>query len=270
MLTRKAPRTVALTLAAILALGSTACSGDGSGDEAEAAGSDASGVPVDGPELDSDKAADDKGDEGAADSDSAYDSDLEILGVGLQASTAAARFTVDGDTLRLHFTEGSVEDPSAHITCSAASQLLDSAHRAVVVFPDGEMDCSTVEDAAGAGGAEAAGGSGAGSATLTIGDHSWEFESVVCGFGEEEIGAEGAEFALQASSGSAMVYAAVDADHTYIEFNDSSPADPALAEFITAIEPTIEIDGTSIYAPASFRTYEDETLHHGALSATCP
>lgn len=265
MLTKKRQFNVALTITAILALSSTACSSDSTGEDVGAVGPAPSSESNAAPNPDSDTAA---GDDGSGESEpgSVYGSDLEVLGAGLQAGTNAESFTVDGNTIRLHFTEGSVEDPMAHISCSAATQLLDAEHQAILVFPDGEKDCSD-GNAAPASGSEVE----VGTASLTIGDHSWEFDQVTCGFGEEETGVEGSEFNLVASNGSAVVYAAIDLDNTYIEFNDSASSDPALAEFITQSDPTIEINGKDISADASFTTYEDyDTVHAGSLSATCP
>ena len=261
MLPKKRQFNLALTIAAILALSSTACSSDSTGEEQEAAASGA----TDSRNADSDTAARDGDDPGESPSDSNYGSDLEVLGAGLQAGTGAESFDVDGNTIRLHFAEGSVDDPMAHVSCSAATQLLDAEHQAILVFPDGEKDCSS-EDAA-----APAADSGAGTASLTIGDQSWEFAQVACAFGEEETGVEGSEFNMVASDGSAVVYAAIDLDNTYIEFNDRAASDPALAEFISNDDTTITINGKAISAEASFTTYEDyDTIHQGTLSATCP
>lgn len=210
----------------------------------------------------------DQADAPADEDSSIYSGELETLGTALKAGTGADSFSVDGTTVRLHFSEGSREDVSAHINCSAAGSVVDEGHTVILVYPDGERDCSP-EDSAGE--AEVADGSGAATASLTIGDHSWEFGQVVCAFGEEETGVEGSEFNLRASDGSTMVYAAIDPGYTYIEFNDSAAADPGLSEFITDVDPTIEITGQEIYADASFVTYEDwDTVQTGNLTATCP
>ncbi|MCK0114202.1 hypothetical protein MWU75_18850 [Ornithinimicrobium sp. F0845] len=255
-----------IALTAGLTLTITACSGDTPGTEpAEAQPEPAAAAEEN--ESDVDSGDVDSGDEDSGDEDSVYGGDLDTLGTALQAGTGADSFSVDGTTVRLHFGVGSVEDPSAHINCSAAGHLLEDGHQAVMVYPDGEKNCSA-EDSAGSPGD---GANGVGSASLTIGDSSWEFSQLVCAFGEEETGVEGSEFNLLASDGSATVYAAIDPGYTYIEFTEPAAADPSLSELITGIEPTIEISGKNIYADASFITYEDtDTLHVGALKATCP
>lgn len=266
MLTKNRRFGVVVAFAALLTLSTTACSGDTPGTEPAAADPEpADAAAEDEPDTDVAEPDTDAGEDGV------YGGDLDTFGVALQAGTGADSFSVEGTTIRLHFGEGSVEDPSAHINCSAADQLLEDGHQAVMVYPDGEKNCGA-EDAAGSGsGLDAADGAGSGSASLTIGDNSWEFTQVVCAFGEEETGVEGSEFNLVASNGSATVYAAIDPGHTYIEFNEPAAADPSLSEFITGIEPTIEIDEKNVYASASFITYEDtDTFHVGALQATCP
>ena len=59
---------------------------------------------------------------------------------------------------------------------------------------------------------------GGGSARLVVGDQSWEFARVLCAFGEEQIGAEGAEFVLSSLQDGLQLY--VLADKTSKHLND--------------------------------------------------
>lgn len=247
---------------ALLLLGSAACSSDSPDTEPAAESDTATAEAPEGPDSNAGASAEE------ADSSSVYGGDLDVLGTALQSATGASGFTVDDSTLHLRFSEGSVEDPSASVNCLVAHEMQDEGHGVVLEYPDGTKDCATDEAVAFA---EDLGESSVGTASLSIGDLSWEFTHVVCAFGEDEIGIEGAEFNMIAGNGSASVYAAIDPGHTYIEFADPTAADATQREFITLIEPTIEIDGKNIYAPASFATYEDpDTLLMGALTATCP
>lgn len=120
---------VLIALAGALTLTTTACSGDEPGTEPAAAESEpAAVVAVDEPDEDGDQ-------------DSPYGGELDALGEALRAGTGADTFSVDGTTVRLHFAEGSVDDPTAHVNCSAAGHLLDDGHHAVLVYPDGEKVC---------------------------------------------------------------------------------------------------------------------------------
>lgn len=53
---------------------------------------------------------------------------------------------------------------------------------------------------------------GGGSATLTVGDQTWTFDSVLCAFGEEQTGQEGAEFNLSAIQNGLQLYASISTD----------------------------------------------------------
>lgn len=92
----------------------------------------------------------DQADAPADEDSSIYSGELETLGTALKAGTRADSFSVDGTTVRLHFSEGSHEDVSAAINCSAADSVVDEGHTVILVYPDGERDCSAEDSAGGA------------------------------------------------------------------------------------------------------------------------
>lgn len=216
----------------------------------------------------------DQADAPADEDSSIYSGELETLGTALKAGTGADSFSVDGTTVRLHFSEGSREDVSAHINCSAAGSVVDDGHTVILVYPDGERDCSP-EDSAGE--AEVADGSGAATASLTIGDHSWEFGQVVCAFGEEETGVEGAVVNFSARNGSLSLYLAAEADGNYIELSDLDDLENGVNHTtmgVGAPNPVIEVVDRSISSEAGFYSYDDTGGEvgpvDGTVTATCP
>lgn len=90
-----------------------------------------------------------------------------------------------------------------------------------------------------------AGGSG-GTARITIGDETWEFEQVNCGFGEEETGVEGAVFNMAASKDRISLYAADEPDRAYLELADLDTADDGGLNWTTVGDPVFEVDGRQL------------------------
>lgn len=74
-------------------------------------------------------------------SDRPFGLDREGLAQSMLAGTKADRWEVDGNTIRLIFSEGSVDSVSPVINCTATNSLKADEDRVVLVYPDGEVDC---------------------------------------------------------------------------------------------------------------------------------
>lgn len=136
-----------LLLAAVLGvialtLGAAACSGDGDSSDAgtpdpteQAAGTDDDGQ--DGP-------GDATG--GSADGDDSrpFGVDRSQLATALETATSADDHEVDGNTIRLIFNDGSKDDVTATINCSASAQIKSDDDEVELVYPDGTVDCTTL------------------------------------------------------------------------------------------------------------------------------
>jgi hypothetical protein len=116
-----------------------------------------------------------------------------------------------------------------------------------------------------------------GRATLVIGDETWEFTKLQCGFGAEETGVEGSEFNMAASEGSISLYAAIDADGSYIEIADIAAMDDGGLEMTTdapgSEDPVFTISGRSVSAEATFVSYDEvgePSELDGTLTVDCP
>jgi hypothetical protein len=116
--------------------------------------------------------------------------------------------------------------------------------------------------------------SGSGSATLTIGGETWQFDSALCAFGEAQTGQEGAEFVLSAIQNGLQLYATIDSYGHSVSLNDiqdfenpsvSLESDWAMGEFI-------ELSGKQVRADALFLDYNTDDLvgTEGTLVAVCP
>ena len=122
---------------------------------------------------------------------------------------------------------------------------------------------------------------GGGSATLTVGGETWEFDSVLCAFGPEEIGQEGAEFVLSSIQDGLQLYASIDSFGHSVSLNDiqdfenpsvSLSADSFTAQATGGPEEFVEVDGKDISATASFIDDTTDSFEgtEGTLTATCP
>lgn len=86
---------------------------------------------------DTDATGDGEGDDGRA-----FDSTDDAVVEALTTATEADDVSWDGSTVVLTFDEGSVEDPTAWTTCSAAEVLIAEDESVRIVYPDGELDCT--------------------------------------------------------------------------------------------------------------------------------
>lgn len=137
---------------------------------------------------------------------------------------------------------------------------------------DASGDGSSNDGAGSTGGAGSNDGAAAsGTATLAIGNNTWEFSELMCGFGEAETGVKGAELNLSARNGSLSLYVAVEPDSTFIEFSDLDEKEPS---YMTDGEPNIVISGKSVSTTAQFiEDYESgsrDKISSGTFTATCP
>lgn len=74
----------------------------------------------------------------------AFDStDDAIITALLAAIPGAESAEWQGKSIRIFFSEGSVNDVTAGIGCLAAQTLIAEDETSFMVYPDGEIDCST-------------------------------------------------------------------------------------------------------------------------------
>lgn len=115
-----------------------------------------------------------------------------------------------------------------------------------------------------------------GSASVTIGDQTWDFDGVLCAFGPEEIGQEGAEFVLSAIGDGLQFYISVDAMGQFVSLNDiENFEDPALsweADQDASGEGFIQVDGKDVSGEATFIDYHSESWDEveGSFEGSCP
>jgi hypothetical protein len=122
---------------------------------------------------------------------------------------------------------------------------------------------------------------GGGSATLTVGDQTWTFDSVLCAFGEDQIGQEGAEFNLSAIQDGLQLYASIDSYGHVVTLDDiqdfenpsvSLEAGGPTAAMVGGDEEFIVLDGKNVSATTLFVDDLTDAMEgvEGTLEATCP
>lgn len=157
-------------------------------------------------------------------------------------------------------------DQASDAAGDAADQATSDAEDMVDDMVD---DLQDVQDAQGGGGA-----------TLTVGEETWSFDSVLCARGEDEIGQEGAEFVLSALKDGLQLYVSIDSFGHSVSLNDiqdfenpsvSLSADPFTAQMTGNPEEFIELSGDSVGARVVFvdDTADGATVD-GVLEAACP
>jgi hypothetical protein len=125
-----------------------------------------------------------------------------------------------------------------------------------------------------------------GSATLTIGDETWEFSSVACAFGTEETQSEQWDFSLSAIQDGLQLSAERGAEGgpygDIVEIDDIEDFEnpsvswvaPALTATSADAQQFLEVDGNQVTAEAEFSdNTADDPLQEpvsGTLEATCP
>lgn len=113
---------------------------------------------------------------------------------------------------------------------------------------------------------------GGGSARLVVGDDEWTFESVLCAFGEEEIGQEGAEFVLSSIQDGLQMYASIDSFGHSISLDDIEDFESPSVSLSSQGDDFIVVDGKSVSAAAEFVDFTGDglTTTPGTFEATCP
>lgn len=154
--------------------------------------------------------------------------------------------------------EGALDDAldaaeEAGVDTSAAEDLAD----------DVASSLQDVQDAAGGGGA-----------TLTVGDMTYEFESLLCAFGPEQIGQEGAELVVSSLQDGTQFYVSIDSFGHNVSLNDiedfENPSVSLTSEF--GAGEFIELDGKDFSGSVDFIDDTTDSLEPvpGSFSGTCP
>lgn len=123
---------------------------------------------------------------------------------------------------------------------------------------------------------------GGGSATLTVGDETWEFDAVVCAFGPEETGRDDTDFVLSSVADGLQLDATINAEFGHsVSLDDIEDfEDPRVGWYaggplggVTDDGTFIDVDGDEVSAQAEFVDGTDDLSTErvpGTLTATCP
>lgn len=114
---------------------------------------------------------------------------------------------------------------------------------------------------------------GGGSATLVVGEQTWTFDGLLCAFGEEQIGQEGAEFNMSAIQDGLQLYASIDSFGESVSLNDIEDFEnPSVALEAFPGDAEIVLDGKNVSATASFVDDTSDSFEkvEGTMEATCP
>jgi hypothetical protein len=113
---------------------------------------------------------------------------------------------------------------------------------------------------------------GGGSARFVVGDDEWTFDSVLCAFGEEEIGQEGAEFVLSSIQDGLQMYVSIDSFGHSISLDDIEDFENPSVSLSSEGDDFIVLDGKSVSAAAEFIDFtgDDLATTPGTFEATCP
>lgn len=113
---------------------------------------------------------------------------------------------------------------------------------------------------------------GGGSATLTAGDQTWTFDSVLCAFGEEEIGQEGAEFVLSSIQDGLQFYISIDDFGQFVSINDIEDFEnPSVALYNDgAAEEFITLDGKNVSGEVTLIDENGGGEVESSFEGTCP
>lgn len=113
---------------------------------------------------------------------------------------------------------------------------------------------------------------GGGTATLVVGDQTWTFDSVLCAFGEEQIGQEGAVFNLSSIQEGMQMYASIDGFGDSVSLNDIEDFENPSVDLNAFGDDFLVLDGKSVSGETDFidGTSDDYTPIHGSFEGTCP
>lgn len=113
---------------------------------------------------------------------------------------------------------------------------------------------------------------GGGSATLTVGDQSWTFDSVLCAFGEDEIGQEGAEFVLSSIQDGLQMYVSIDSFGHSVSLDDIEDFENPSVSLNAFGDGFVTVDGKAVSADTDFVDGTSDSFEGtpGSFEATCP
>ena len=152
-----------------------------------------------------------------------------------------------------------VEDDELIPTDEAVEDLLESSEEMAEDLVDSLEDAQATN--------------GGGLATVTVGDQSWTFSPVLCAFGPEEIGQEGAEFVLSSINDGAQMYFSIDQFGHSISIDDvTNFENPSVSIASFGGEDKIVVDGKNFSGAADFldNTTDSFETTPGTFSGTCP
>ena len=113
---------------------------------------------------------------------------------------------------------------------------------------------------------------GGGSASLTVAGETYTFDSVLCAFGPDEIGQEGAEFVLSAIQDGTQLYFSIDSFGHSVSLDDIEDFENPSVSLSSVGDGFIQLDGTSASGEASFVDGTTDSFEElpGSFEATCP
>jgi len=113
---------------------------------------------------------------------------------------------------------------------------------------------------------------GGGSATLVVGDQEWTFDSVLCAFGEDQIGQEGAVFVLSSIQDGLQMYASIDSFGHNVSLDDIEDFENPSVGLEAFGGEFISLDDKSVNAQAEFTDSTSDSFETtpGTFTATCP
>lgn len=113
---------------------------------------------------------------------------------------------------------------------------------------------------------------GGGSATLRIGEQEWTFAPVLCAFGEEQIGQEGAEFVLSSIQDGAQMYATIDSFGHSVSLDDVENFEDPSVGYSSFGDFTLTVDGKNASGEGEFMDTTTDSFETvaGSFTATCP
>lgn len=169
-------------------------------------------------------------------------------------------------------TADSADDSSSDDSASDDSASDDSASDDSASGDGGDGDLEDAIDGMVEGLEDLQESQGGGSATLRVGDQEWTFSPVLCAFGEEEIGQEGAEFVLSSIQDGMQMYASIDSFGHSVSLDDVSDFENPSVGLSAFGDITIAVDGKNISAEGEFRDSTTDSFDSipGTFSATCP
>lgn len=154
---------------------------------------------------------------------------------------------------------GTEEGEAPEISTPSVEDLLDDPEQAVEDLAD---DLEQTQQAV-----------GGGSATLTVGDESWTFNSVLCAIGEEQTRQEGAEFVLSSIQDGMQFYVSIDTFGHSVTLDDIEDfQNPSVALEARGPGDFIKLDGKNASGTGEFvdGTADDFATTEGSFEATCP